>query len=215
VRLCLQNNGIPLDGRPLIGVAPRRWFPPRRRVIPHQIKSKFWSRSSQSITEENRMIKYIAEVLDSLVRQHDAYIVFLPTYNVQHEGDASICEEIFSEMESANGDILLLDQPALYKGITGMLDALLAGRMHPTIFAIAMNTPCVGLAYNQKFQGFFELLGLSRQTMNVKSFVLEERVGELIQLINQSLYGNFDLSDRVANLAQKISTFNNNLLSEK
>ena len=215
VGLYMEKNGIPLDGRPLIGVAPRRWFPPRFRVIPHQIKSKIWPGPPQATTEESQMIKQIAKVLDSLVHQHNAYIVFLPTYNVRHEGDVEICENILSKMKSSSRKILQLDQPAMYKGVTGMLHVLIGGRMHPTIFAMAMGTPCVGLAYNMKFYGFFELLGLSSQVMDVEAFVLERRADDLIQLINYAMNNKLDLSDRVTSLTQKINSFNNNLLSKR
>lgn len=215
VQLYMEKHGVPLDGRPLIGVAPRRWFPPRHRVIPHHIKSKIFPGPPQTVAEEAQMIKQIANVVDSLVHQHNAYIVFLPSYNLQHEGDMKLCENIVSEMESSSGTILQIDQPALYKGVTGMLDVLLGGRMHPTIFAMAMGTPCVGLAYNKKFYGFFESLDLSSQVMDVESFVLERRLDDLIQLINHALHNKLDLSERVARLAQKIRLFNNKLLSEK
>ena len=215
VQLYMEKQGIPLDGRVLIGVAPRRWFPPRNRIIPHHIKSKIWPDKNQVVAEEVLMIKQIAKVLDSLVRQHNAYIVLLPSYSVQHEGDVKICENILSEMESTSGKVLQLDQPAVYKGVVGVLDVLLGGRMHPTIFATAMGTPCVGLAYNKKFYGFFESLGLSNQIIGVEAFVLECRTDDLIQLINHVLHNKLDLSDRVTRLTQKISSFNNKLLSNK
>jgi len=212
VQAFLALQGVPLHGRPLIGVAPRRWFPPRNRIIPHAIKVKFVHGEHQVPTEEQCMIALLARILDGMVKQFNAHIVFMPTYAEHHEGDVRICKQIQADMGSASSTLLRIQQPALYKGVTGELAVLLGGRMHPTILASAMGTPCVGLSYNQKFTGFFLSLGAADQVMDVESFVSRQRVDDLASMLEKAMVGRVDRSQRIGALIRRLDEFNQRLI---
>jgi polysaccharide pyruvyl transferase WcaK-like protein len=213
-RQWLQDNGVPLDGRPLIGVAARRWFPPQARIIPNRVKAKLsWSKPVQQ-PQADRLTTLLAQVLDHAVRRHNAYVLFLPTYTLSHEGDDQVCREILSKMTLPAGQVLAIEDPRLYKGCTGHLTAFLGGRMHPMIFAAAMGTPVVGLAYNQKFQGFFQLLQNDR-LMDVATFVEQQGAQELVRLLDAAVTEKaVEVFDPIEVLTQQVRAFNRQLLRD-
>ena len=210
-RQWLRDQGVALDGRPLIGVALRRWFPPRRRIVPNRIAAKLRRREVTDDPESQRLTALLAQVLDQVAGQKQAEILFLPTYTLAHEGDDRICQAVLAKMTSATGRVLRIDDPALYKGVAGELSVLLGGRMHPTIFAAAAGTPVVGLAYNPKFHGFFTLLGLEDRVLDIATFLKLGQVDELAGLLATAITEGPHQGERIEALQEDIRRFNNDL----
>lgn len=181
----LAAQGVPTNGRPLIGVAPRRWFPPRNRLVPNRFSYR-WRRNRPD-AGNRRLAKLLAATLDQLVTTTGAHIVFLPSYSSEHEGDDRMCAAIKAHMQSDASTLLQVEQPDLYKGVVSNLDVLLGGRMHPTIFASAVGTPVVGLAYNPKFNGLFELLRQGERVLDVADFVQHGSFDRLVKLVTEAM----------------------------
>jgi len=214
-RTWLLEQGVPLDGGPLIGVTARRWFPPRPRIIPYRVTAKLRLNGGGPWHESKRLIALLAKVLDHVIARTGAYVLFLPSYNVPHEGDDLICTKILEQMSSQRAAILRCGDAALYKAVTAQFAAFLGGRLHPSIFAASVGTPVVGLAYNPKFNGFFEQVGLGDQFMDVEDFVANERVGELADLVEAAAKSgrNFRLAKRAEELGDQIRSFNASLFA--
>ncbi|MCB1885126.1 MAG: polysaccharide pyruvyl transferase family protein [Geminicoccaceae bacterium] len=193
VEAWLRGQGVPLDGRPLVGVAVRRWFPPRRRLVPNQISARFVKPKEADAPEAARLPRLIARALDAAAARRPFHALFLPTYLLPHEADDRVAEAALAEMRVATGQILRLGDPALYKGVAGRLDLLVGGRMHPTILAAGMGTPVIGLAYNMKFKGFFDLIGQGERLFDVAGFARggqEEALAERIVAALDGTAGN-------------------------
>jgi polysaccharide pyruvyl transferase WcaK-like protein len=208
----LQQNSVPLDGSPLVGVAVRQWFHHRPTLIPHKYAARYHLRKIPGAEECDRMSSLLAQVLDRLADEYRAYTVFMPTYNVAHEADDRICEEAIGKMKSGRARLIRISEPKLYKAVTGHLSVMLGGRMHPTIFSAGMGTPIVGLAYNQKFVGFFELLGLHDKILTVEDFVRKEMTDELVTLLSKAITNKSNTLPRVAELTNLIRDFNESIL---
>lgn len=208
----LAEHGVAVNGRPLIGVAVRRWFPPKPRLVPSRIASRFQRPGHTLVHRSTLLCTLLANVLDQLVRESNAYILFLPTYNLSHEGDDRLCREIQHRMTLDPGKILCIDNPHLYKGVCTQLDVLLGGRMHPAIFAAAVGTPVVGLAYNPKFRGFFSMVGLNRYVMDVQEFVTQGLTDQLAGLVNDALTHKLDITADLARTSSRIRNFNRQIL---
>jgi polysaccharide pyruvyl transferase WcaK-like protein len=208
----MQRNAIPLDGTPLVGVAARQWFHHRPTLIPHKYAVKYHLRKIPGTEECDRMTSLLAQVFDRLADGYRAYTVFMPTYNVAHEADDHVCEEIIAKMKSGRAGLIRISDPGLYKAVAGHLSVMLGGRMHATIFSVDMGTPVVGLAYNQKFAGFFELLGLKNKIITIEDFVHKEMTHELIALLSEAMTNKLNTLSRVRELAELIRKFNENLM---
>lgn len=208
----LLTQDINNMNKPLIGVAVRRWFPAKARLIPNRVSAKFSHKNSSAVQQSEQLSGFFAKVLDRLVIEHNAYIVFMPSYNVSHESDDKLCHDILQRMETGAGKILHLDTPQLYKAISSKLSVFLCGRMHPSIFSAASGTPVVGLSYNPKFQGFFSLLGLKDYVMDVNNFVNFGLVDELTELTTEALTKTPDTTKQIEKLKNDIHSFNRQIL---
>lgn len=185
----LAEAGVRLDDGPLIGVALRRWFPPRARWIPHRIASRLTDVGGEDAASD-RLLDLWAMALDRVLEATGGQAVMLPTYTVPHEGDDRLCELVRARMRSQRTHLVRLTRPAEYLAVLGCLSAMVGGRMHPTILAATAGTPIVGLSYNPKFEGVFELLGLPHRCIAVEDLVetgdAERFAGLIIEAIHES-----------------------------
>jgi polysaccharide pyruvyl transferase WcaK-like protein len=212
-RAWLAAQQVPLDGRPLIGVATRRWFPPRARLIPHRLTSRLPGADPHASPQGQALTALLAQALDRIVARLGAHVLFLPTYNARSEADHKVCEQVRARMTQPGAQVLLIDDAPLYKAVCGQLSVVLGGRMHPTILAASAGTPVVGLAYNQKFHGFFELIGAADRVLDVASFVAEQRVGDLEAMLEAALCDAAAQRERVGGLASTIREFTHGLVA--
>jgi polysaccharide pyruvyl transferase WcaK-like protein len=203
----LRENGVPLDGRPLIGVALRPWFHRYRTWIPHKYAYRYGLRRIRGREQSDRLVTLVARTLDGLGEKTAAFVVFLPSYNVAHENDASVCQQTMQAMQTGKAVLLQIDDPRLYKAVAGRMQAMLAARMHPAILAAGMGVPAVGLAYNQKFAGFFSLLGREDAVIPLERFIAADDVGLLVTRLASLLATPGDLLTTVADLNKVTAEF--------
>ena len=85
---------------------------------------------------------------------------------------------------------------------------MLGGRMHPTILAASAGTNVVGLSYNQKFSGFFGLLGLPEKVIGLEDFVGRDQTGTLYGLLAEAMEHDFHVKKRAEQLANQTRKFN-------
>jgi len=211
----LQQHNVPLDGTYLIGAALRKLPHDKPKFIPHKYACKLHLCESFDREKNEKFTALLAKVMDRLVVEHNAHIIFMPSYVVSYEGDRSICESVMKKMSSQRKTLALISDPMLYKAVTGKLDLIIGGRMHPTIFAAGVNTPMVGLEYNQKFSGFFELLGLRNNIINLRDIGFNGFENELFSVVSKVLSDKELSPSKVQELAEDIRSFNDRLLSSR
>ncbi len=208
----LQSVGIPVHDSPIVGVSVRRSFHQFPSLIPHKYAAKYRLRRIPGHEPFHQMIALLAKVLDEVSRRHQATILFLPTYNVSHEADDLVSQAIIDQMESTKTAILRIQDPRLYKAVTGRLSAMLGGRMHPAILSAAMGTPVVGLSYNQKFRGFFRLLACEHRLITIEDFVRDELASGLLNLLSKSISEERAVSPKVLQLVEQTRRFTAEIL---
>jgi polysaccharide pyruvyl transferase WcaK-like protein len=166
----LVEAGVPLS-KPIVGVAVRRWFHTASNLIPHKYAYRFGYARGRGEASMEKFRVCMTSALREVSAETGAHILFLPTYNVRHEDDAAVCEAIGLQLPPGSCTTLRLDDPALYKTVTGLVSVMLCGRMHPAILAASEGTPVIGLAYNQKFSGMFSLLGQEARCISMEDFI--------------------------------------------
>jgi polysaccharide pyruvyl transferase WcaK-like protein len=182
-RSLLRDVGL-RPGRPLIGVVLRRWFHKRGGFVPHRIRTAMGIDRGEGQAALQDLIDQVAAAVRGLARELDAAVLLLPSYNVGHEADDQVARQLQSALAGTENHLLVLDDPARYKAVTGMLSLLVSARMHPLIFAAGMGVPIVGLGYNAKFAGLFSQLGVQPRLIDLDDFAIEpqtERLGNLMR----------------------------------
>ena len=82
-RAWLENQRIPLDGRLLIGVSTRRWFPARYRPVPNRITATLRRNIVDESPEAKRYIALLAEALCDLGRLDGRHLAGLAGGDVE------------------------------------------------------------------------------------------------------------------------------------
>ena len=209
----IRSLGLAPD-RPLIGVAVRGWFHRRGGFVPRNIRTRLGLGQNGGSAEMERFLDNLAAELRSLARRLDAAVLLLPSYCLSHEGDIDACRALAARLEGVSVATALLDDPHIYKALTGRLTLMIAARMHPLILAASMGVPIVGLAYNGKFAGLRETLGLERRFAALDDLHTSLRTGWLESLACAALEDRTDLRHRCALLAEKVNRCTGRLLQE-
>jgi polysaccharide pyruvyl transferase WcaK-like protein len=201
----LQSSGVPMD-RPIIGVTMRRWFHPLGGFIPHKLRARI-GLDRLSDTGEAQMTAFLdkfAAALEAVAMRLGASLLLLPTYNISHEADSVICRELAIRMRNTVVNMAVIDEPAVYKAVAGKLALMVSGRMHPMILAAAMGTPVVGVAYNGKFGGVLDLLGIGDQMVWFDDVLQENPAKSLPILVETAISQRSRMHERAIELARDV-----------
>lgn len=207
----IRALGLPTD-RPLLGVTVRGWFHRRGGFVPHRLRARVRLGRDYGAADRARLAASLAIEVRRVARQLDAAVLLLPSYRLAHEGDVQACAALAAHLEGVPTATATIDDPALYKAVTGRLALMISARMHPLIFAASMGVPVVGLAYNDKFKGVFQLLGLPDQLLELESLPADFRAGWLEQPVQAALANAGGLQGQCALLAQRVSDHTASLL---
>lgn len=199
----LRSLGM-TPGRPIIGVALRRWFHHRGGFIPHRIRARSGLDRGDGDAEMQRLVSHLTKSLRSLARRQNAAILLMPTYALSHEGDVAVGRQLQAALGGRGARLALIDDPVLYKAVTGHLTLMVSARMHPLIFAASMGVPIVGLAYNGKFEGLFDLLGVPRRLVWLNEFASEPQQLRLEELAVAAIEDRTNLRERSSKLADAV-----------
>lgn len=190
--------------RPLIAVALRRWFHALGGFVPHRLRVAAGLDRDSGQPEMTALAANMATALRSLARRLNASVLLMPSYNVAHEADVRECDRLRTHMVDVDTRIALLTDPALYKAVAGQCRLMISARMHPLILAASMGVPVVGLAYNGKFEGLFQLLGLKRPVLWLNQFRQGATAANIEQLAADALNDPTDLQHRSQLLAEEV-----------
>ncbi|MGH7577497.1 MAG: polysaccharide pyruvyl transferase family protein [Longimicrobiales bacterium] len=188
-------------GRPIIGVAVRGWFHRRGGFVPHKTRSALGLARGEGRAAMDGLLDRLAATLRRLARRLDASILLLPTYPARHEGDEDACVRLAARLDGVKAERAVLDDPRLYKAVMGRLSLVISARMHPLILAAGMGVPIVGLAYNGKFSGLFQLLGLPERLLWLDRFREPEQAPLLEAMALDAMQDATDLAVRAEQLA--------------
>jgi len=121
------------DGRPIIGISPRRWGTTDKAGV-------------------------FAKIADECINRFNAKIVF---YAFHKGEDVKYINEICSRM--TNRAYIVADNylPSEVMGMMGAMTLNIGVRLHSLIFSAKMGVPLLGISYDPKIDGFLDMLGMS------------------------------------------------------
>jgi len=190
--------------RPLVVAALRRWFHSRGGFVPNVLKARTGMTLAGDAPRLDALLDALSEALAHLGRRLDASILLLPSYNVGHEADDAVCAAVARRAGNITVRLARINDPRLYKAVVGRARLVLSARMHPLILGAGMGVPLVGLSYNSKFEGLFDLLGLQAQPLRLDDFPVGWGARELIAVAEAALGGGGDLRHRAALLGSAV-----------
>ena len=209
----IADAGLPAG--PVIGIALRRWFH-QRGFLPHKLRVRMGLDNDSGAAEMARLIAELSTLIERLARTQGCGVLMMPSYDLAHEGDTAACRQVAVHLrERIPIGVASIRSAAEYKAVTGRLRLLISSRMHPLIFAVAMGTPVVGMAYNGKFDGMFQMLGMPPRMIMLDDFRRGNPVPQIEQLIAEALADPTDYRQRARILADITAARTSGLITDR
>jgi polysaccharide pyruvyl transferase CsaB len=161
VDACWQEEGLPQNNRPKIGVALRPW----------------------GQANEARTQNY-ARLLTELEAQTGAQVILIP---MQVPGDVTFSEEVVRQTGQPHAFPIVRHAypPETLLGLIARMDSIVAMRLHTLIFAASVAVPPYALSYDPKVSNLMELLELGGSLEHWEGFQPEEVAAELKQQLQE------------------------------
>src|SRR5262245_44188262 len=192
------------DGKPLIAATIRRWYHERGGFIPNQLRFSLGLDLRRDLARFDAMLGVVSKSLEAIRRRLEADILLLPGYGAEHEADDAACEALRWRMPGAQVRVARIAEPRLYKALLGQAALVVSARMHALIFAAGMGVPFVGLSYNGKFDGLYELLGLAARSLPLDQCPDTWGVTTLVASAEAALEARADLRPRAEALGATV-----------
>lgn len=184
----LEEEGVPRDETPAVGISLRRWFHFYHRFLPGSTRRV----SVEDRQKADRTDRAYVRFLDSIVDDWGVRLVFVPMRKARSEDDYGqdddrYSEEIREKLCNREQTFILKGDyaPEELKAVLGLMDTVIAVRMHAIILAASSGVPVMGIAITPaKGQGVFEVLSLESGFLPVESLdypLLRERFSVLWQ----------------------------------
>ena len=122
----------------------------------------------------------MAQLIDYIIEKYNVHVIFIPhvvSMKVGGKGDDRIiAKKIFSlaknnkHIDLINGDY----SPEELKGIIGLCDIFIGGRMHANIASISRCVPTMATAWSHKYYGIFRAVGQEKYVCDYRTMTFKE-----------------------------------------
>ena len=127
-----------------------------RRVVAINIHQMFNDAETKSADWEKAFSRSLEEVSK---KHQDIVYLLVPHDNRPNVSDLEILKRINSMLPNSTLIDVVMNADEI-KAVLGVCDALIAGRMHISIAALGQAVPVLGLVYQGKFEGLWQLFEL-------------------------------------------------------
>ena len=126
----------------------------------------------------------VRRVITDFIETKSATVLLVPHVNASMgEGDPTICEEIFRELQAVYPDRIFTMKPPYseqeIKHVIARCDFFVGARMHACIAALSQCVPAVAMAYSGKFVGVFRSVGMDSAVVDLRSLSVDQVVAAL------------------------------------
>lgn len=152
-----------------------------------------WSFSKAGSTPEDieRYLRKLASISQAVLAAHpDASISIFPQVDVgESDSDVPISRQLEALVADERCRVVALSRDVAPEELVALYSAMsvfIASRMHSAIFAIAGGVPTIGLAYQPKTKGTFDMIGLTAQSHDIADFDLDAVKDQVLRILDDS-----------------------------
>ena len=128
--------------------------------------------------KENNYVNSMAQLIDYVIEKVNAQVVFVPhVVGINGRGDDRVMGEKIYNLTKNKENINLIKgdySPEELKGIIGLCDIFVGGRMHANIAAISSCVPTIATAWSHKYYGIMRTVGQEKYVCDFKTMTFEE-----------------------------------------
>jgi colanic acid/amylovoran biosynthesis protein len=139
---------------------------------------------------QTRYEKAIAQSLDQLVRDANAYVLFIPQVTAtKGDDDRIVSRRVQNFMRHTGATTLIDDAPDHYriKAIYDNLDILLGTRFHSVIFSLTSYVPVLAIEYEHKTSGIMRDLQLEGWVVKIEDATVQTLAPLLQKLVQEQV----------------------------
>jgi hypothetical protein len=190
--------------RSIVGVVIHRCSEPREGGARNRLRALWGLEHNEADIRIARLLDGIGHAIEALARRMDASVLLLPTCNGGSEADSQYCHELAALLELPSVRVARLEDPQLYKAVCGRLRLMISTRTRPLILAAGMGVPGIGLGDAGHFDGYFDMLGLPRRTIDLEELSDDMPSKCLVELAEAALADRIDLRSRSELLRRRV-----------
>ncbi|ANB75649.1 hypothetical protein AYM40_25240 [Paraburkholderia phytofirmans OLGA172] len=132
------------------------------------------------------LVKVTAMALENLTLSHQVSLLLISHDYREIGGDDLCLAPIYSELEKRLKERVFYPRDRMsaaeLKGVAGLADGVVTGRMHLAIASLGMGVPVAALTYQDKFQGLFEHFRLPESLLlGPEDIVRHEKLSAMLQ----------------------------------
>ena len=130
--------------------------------------------------KENKYANSMAQLIDYAIEKLNAQVIFVPHVLSMGAGgridDRVMGEKIYKLIKNKENVNLIKEEysPEELKGIIGLCDIFIGGRMHANIAAISSCIPTIATAWSHKYYGIMRTVGQGKYVCDFKTMNFEE-----------------------------------------
>ncbi len=130
--------------------------------------------------KDSKYVNIMAQITDYLIQRKRAHVIFVPHSLSPNEGeiddDRFVSEKICRLVRNKQKVNLIKGDytPEELKGLIGLCDVFIGGRMHANIAALSSCIPVIATAWSHKYHGIMQALGQERYVCDFKSMIVED-----------------------------------------
>jgi polysaccharide pyruvyl transferase WcaK-like protein len=175
VKEILNEEGIPTDQRPIIGIMPSYLIPSYgsdRAVTPQE--------------SYDRYVRLISQIADYLVDTLNAIVLLVPHVTIpewaSHIDDRTAANDIYHLSQRRDHIFRIKGEYSAEetKAIIGICDLCISSRMHAAISSTSLSIPTIALAYSHKTYGIIgEMVGCKQYVLDINELNYESLVSKI------------------------------------
>lgn len=150
----------------------------------HEIGSPLVGVSASAVLndKDGRYVNVMAQIIDYLIQKKGAHVIFIPHSlplnegKIEDEDDRFISEKIYQLIKNKQKVNLIKGDyiPEELKGLIGLCDVFIGGRMHANIAALSNHIPVMATAWSHKYYGIMRALGQEGYVCDFKLMTIED-----------------------------------------
>ncbi|NQU10441.1 polysaccharide pyruvyl transferase family protein [bacterium] len=133
------------------------------------------------------LVKLVA-VCDRVHARHPLHVHIIPQVTVAFgDSDRGASEQLAAGLRGRVASVTVIDADlpaAQLQAFYGQMQVFVGSRMHSTILAMLAGVPAIGLAYQPKTFGTYELLGLREFVFDIRAFTVDAVAACLLGMID-------------------------------
>jgi len=195
IKNILEEEQVSIKKNPLIGVSTNVLF----------------DRENEMYSQE------MAQLIDVIIEKFDAQIMIIPhvisPFKDGSNDDRAAGVKIFEQCRNKDNIILIKGEysPQELKGLIGLTDAFIGGRMHANIAALSSAIPTIAIAWSHKYYGIMSAVGQEQYAFNFKYMKLEVLLPILESLLKNGEFIKNELSIQIKN-QEKLAWYSGELV---